>query len=172
MNMNPTPQAVPGPAPLPAPDLGSCVQGIRQSIIEWAENHPILGRLADPITVQILALLQALADLFALFAAGKLAPSVPAAAPASAPARRTPAPRTTSRAPCARMPRAWTPSVVAPHAPSRRQIRRSPWFAAAHPGAAHASSPSAASRPTPPIFSIGAQAPAPTHAHLITISKQ
>lgn len=76
MNMNPSPQAVPGPVP-PAPDLGSCVLGIRQSIIDWSETHPILGRLADPVTIQILALLQVLADLFARFAAGELSPRAP-----------------------------------------------------------------------------------------------
>ncbi len=74
MNNSLSPQSVPAPMPHPASDLGTCVQGIRHSILDWSENHPILGRVADPVTARILALLQLLIDLIARFAAGEFAP--------------------------------------------------------------------------------------------------
>jgi len=170
MNMNPTPQAVPGPAPLPAPDLGSCVQGIRQSIIDWAESHPTLGRLADPITVHILALLQTLADLFALFAAGKLAPRTPAVAPV----RRAATPRggrIAARPQCARAPWAPMPLIGDPCAPSRRHGGETPACAPARPGRDHAPSLRAPSCSPPAFLQIGALAEVPNHACFVTITK-
>ena len=72
MNIEPPPQAAPGPAPDPAPDLAACVGAIRTSIVEWSATHPVLGRALDPVTAQILVLLQLLSTLLARFAAGDL----------------------------------------------------------------------------------------------------
>lgn len=62
-----------GPAPERAPDLAGCVEGIRTSITDWSATHPLLGRAVDPITAQILRLLDLLLDLVTRFAAGEFA---------------------------------------------------------------------------------------------------
>ncbi len=186
MNKNPSPQAVPGPAPLPAPDLGSCVQGIRQSILDWTESHPILGRLADPITIQILALLQTLADLFALFAAGQLAPG--ASPPRSTAVEPSPLPclgaaepasarvRNAARNPnCARRTVTPSPQSGPPRAPARPP-RRVPLGHALGPATAGLIPSSNLRRRTchrqePSFLKKSLPAPSPTHAHFVPVSK-
>ena len=186
MNKNPSPQAVPGPAPLPAPDLGSCVQGIRQSILDWTESHPILGRLADPITIHILALLQTLADLFALFAAGQLAPG--ASPPRSAAAQPCSPPsvgaaetasarvRNAARNPnCARRTATPSPQSGPPRAPAHPP-RRVPLGRALEPATAGLI-PSRQircgprHRQGPSFFEKSLPTPSPTHAYFVPISK-
>jgi len=81
MNIQPPPQAAPGPAPDPAPDLAACVGAIRTSIVDWSATNPLLGRALDPVTAQILVLLQLLADLLARLAAGDLPPAPQPRAP-------------------------------------------------------------------------------------------
>ena len=186
MNKNPSPQAVPGPAPLPAPDLGSCVQGIRQSILDWTESRPILGRLADPITIHILALLQTLADLFALFAAGQLAPGASpprsvAVEPCSLPCPSAAEPasarvRNAARHPnCARRTVTPSPQSGPPRAPARPP-RRVPPRRALEPATAglipsrhlrcgprHPQGPSVLEKSLPTS--------SPTHAYFVPISK-
>ncbi len=130
MNMPPPPQAAPSPAPPPdllgapdlsgTPDLSHCVEGIRNSILGLSATHPLMGRVLDPITAQLLHLLQILADLLARFAAGDLP------APPSAPPRTQPAPAPT--------PRALSPRLAtAPLATTRRPAAsRRPRACAAH----------------------------------------
>ena len=126
MNVQPSPQAAPGPAPDPAPDLAACVGVIRTSIVDWSATNPLLGRALDPVTAQILVLLQLLSNLFARFAAGDL------------PIQKPPAP-----AACA-TPRPCTAPAVLHHTQARHRAVRRPLT----PRAAHAGS-TGTTAPTP-----------------------
>ena len=179
MNISLSPQSVPAPMPHPASELGTCVQGVRQAILDWSDDHPILGRIADPVTSQILALLQTLIDLIARFAAGEFSPRAPAHAPIVPARTATLAPRRTralSRAPRAPLPRPLCVHREAALAPALRA--RAPGFRRQYSGprAQRASLPSPVrprphprARP-PPHAKMGVPATAPTHAHFVPLS--
>jgi hypothetical protein len=162
--------------PHPASELGTCVQGVRQAILDWSDDHPVLGRIADPVTAQILALLQTLIDLIARFAAGEFSPRAPAHAPI-VPARTA----TPAQAPrgARAFSRAARPRYVHREAALAPALRaRAPGFRRQYSGPrAHRASLPSPVRPRPhprarppPNAKTGVPATAPTHAHIVPLS--